>query len=217
MAGGEPLSRSLVSASFLCHDRIRLSLRCEWPEPSGQSPPKTVARNTNCSPSTKAATAGFLVIGERSWLAIRQTIQLNRCWTVLHTSWSVRRGAECPRLYLPRSSLNTVGSAAPRPPSTTLPSARSARTTQMGRPAKFRIGDLARLGGINARPLPADYWWARRGRIVRIAATYQNAGYFGRGHVEYLIRGRRGRPDLLLPSYHLRRIEDRDRARPGDS
>jgi phage N-6-adenine-methyltransferase len=43
------------------------------------------------------------------------------------------------------------------------------------------------------------------------------AGSFGRtkgGHIEYLIRGRRGRPDLILASYDLRRLEERDRA-PG--
>jgi hypothetical protein len=75
---------------------------------------------------------------------------------------------------------------------------------------KFRPGDTARIGG-KGRPLPACYPWLCRGRKVKIA------GGFGRtkgGHIEYLIRGRRGRPDLILASYDMRRPDERDRA-PG--
>lgn len=76
---------------------------------------------------------------------------------------------------------------------------------------KFRPGDLARVGG-KGRRLPACYPWLHRGRVVRVLAI---AGRTKGGHIEYLIAGRRGRPDARLASYELRRVEERDRAVGG--
>jgi hypothetical protein len=75
--------------------------------------------------------------------------------------------------------------------------------------AKFRPGDIARVGGLSQRPTPACYRWLKRGRLVVVK------GIVGRtkgGHIEYLIAGRRGRPDARLASYELRRPNERDRA-----
>ncbi len=76
---------------------------------------------------------------------------------------------------------------------------------------KFHPGDLARVGG-KSRHLPACYPWLKRGRLVRVLAI---AGRTKGGHIEYLIAGRRGRPDARLASYELRRPEERDRAIGG--
>ena len=76
-------------------------------------------------------------------------------------------------------------------------------------PRKFDAGDLARLGGPDGRKPP--YPWARVGRKVKIAGVIP--GSHGR-HCEYLIAGRRGSGSYAVPSYALRRLDERLRA-PG--
>ena len=88
-----------------------------------------------------------------------------------------------------------------------------ARADAVSSRPKFQPGDKARLGGSNSRPLPTDYPWLRRGRVVTIAEVHNHADYLGRRHLQYLIRGHRGRQDALLPSYYLRRVNERDRAK----
>lgn len=78
-------------------------------------------------------------------------------------------------------------------------------------PAKFRPGDPARVGG-KGRRMPACYPWLKRGRLVVVNSI---VGRTKGGHIEYLIAGRRGRPDARLASYELRRPEERDRASGG--
>jgi len=75
--------------------------------------------------------------------------------------------------------------------------------------AKFQPGDLARVGG-KGRPLPACYWWLKRGQIVRIQRV---VGRIADGHLEYQLASRRGRPACVLASYDLRKLEERDRAK----
>jgi len=75
---------------------------------------------------------------------------------------------------------------------------------------KFNAGDLARLGGPDGRKPP--YPWARVGRVVKIQGIARRAKH--QGHCEYLIAGRHGVGPYAVPSYALRRLDERLRA-PG--
>ena len=79
--------------------------------------------------------------------------------------------------------------------------------------AKFNPGDRARVGGLSQRPTPACYPWLKRGRLVVVKGIVRRCEHGG--HIEYLIAGRRGRPDARLASYELRRPSERDRAVGG--
>ena len=76
--------------------------------------------------------------------------------------------------------------------------------------AKFQPGDHARVGGLSQRPTPACYPWLKRGRLVVVKGIVQRCRHGG--HIEYVIAGRRGRPDARLMGYELRRPNERDRA-----
>ena len=78
----------------------------------------------------------------------------------------------------------------------------------MGKP-KFKVGDLVRIGGTSGRLTP--YTWIKRGRIVKVKAVIR-ADWLGRRHLGYIIQGRRGRQDVVLASYELRRLEERSPA-----
>lgn len=77
-------------------------------------------------------------------------------------------------------------------------------------PAKFRVGDYARVGGPGHRPLVAAYPWLKRGQVLRVRAIKGKIN----GHIEYQFNSRRGMPGVFLAAYDLRRVEDRERA-PG--
>ena len=78
-------------------------------------------------------------------------------------------------------------------------------------PAKFKIGDYVRAGGMH-RPMPACYPWLKRGQIMRIIGI---AGHSPSGeHLEYQFAARRAKPGVRLASYDLRHIDERLHA-PG--
>lgn len=74
---------------------------------------------------------------------------------------------------------------------------------------KFEKGDRVRLGGADGRDLPTEYPWLRRGRVVTVAGVFsQGRGkQYGTRNLLYMIQGRRGYPDVFLPGYHLRRVD----------
>lgn len=72
---------------------------------------------------------------------------------------------------------------------------------------KFKVGDYARVGG-TGRPMVAAYPWLKRGQLLKVKAI---GGTIAGGHREYWFQGRRARPDVLLASYDLRRVEQYDR------
>ena len=91
-------------------------------------------------------------------------------------------------------------------------------------PAKFKVGDIARVGG-KGRPMPACYPWLKRGqlmRVIKVCRTISDRNYLldlrrnrsGVHHLMYEFSSRRGQPKVLLASFDLRRPEERDRA-PG--
>lgn len=77
---------------------------------------------------------------------------------------------------------------------------------------KFRVGDLARAGGIG-RPMPACYPWLKRGQLLRVQGVVRGY-YLGDHHLMYQFASRRGQRGVLMASFDLRRVEERDRA-PG--
>ena len=77
-------------------------------------------------------------------------------------------------------------------------------------PAKFKEGDLARIGGKH-RPWLL-YLWLRRGRVVKVKAV---VGSTNGGHLLYLIAGRRGAGDYPMSSYDMRLPDERQRAVGG--
>ncbi len=77
----------------------------------------------------------------------------------------------------------------------------------------FLVGDYVRIGGQYQKRLPLAYRpWLRRGRIEQIIKVVSR----GRGrHRMYWFTPRRGRPPVFLERFHLRPLDQRDRAARG--
>ncbi len=74
--------------------------------------------------------------------------------------------------------------------------------------AKFKVGDMARIGGYRQLPYP-DKEWLRVGRLMRVVRVQPR----GRGrHTVYWFHPRRGRPAVFLDSRQLRHPSERFRA-----